>query len=359
MPKLSAAAIEEAAPEVFEIKRAVRHRVPMVIGLYGVQFSGKTFGAFMLAAGLSKPGAKIGFIDTENGRGSAYADDPDVMRAIPQGYSVIELHPPFHPKRYIDALRQFQNAGFDLVIVDSASHAWEGEGGAQDMKEKEKGWVGPKLWSKRLKVALVYSSMDVIVCLRAQDKTKILGSGKNQEYISLGILPICEKTLPFDLSVSIRVEGSVDGKPATHLATPDKWQKGLNGLFEKWTPQLLTPDAGRRIREWNEAGAALPAGETIRKQARLAAELGSAEYEAFYKALPPADKKIVFDSTHAENKKIAAKADVDTVDQRLKELESAERFYAILGNLGFGDSSEIPAGEKARVCQAIEAELAA
>jgi hypothetical protein len=351
------AVMEETQPEVFEMKKAVRHRVPLVIGLYGVQFSGKTFGAFMLAAGLTKPGAKIGFIDTENGRGSAYADDPDVLKMLPQGYTVIELHPPFHPKRYIDALRQFQANGFDLVIVDSGSHAWEGEGGAQDMKEKEKGWKGPKLWSKRLKNALVYSSMDIIVCLRAQEKTKIIGTGKNQEYIPLGILPICEKSLPFDLSVSIRVEGSVDGKPATHLATPDKWQKGLNWLFNDWRPQLLTPEIGRRIREWNETGAAMPAGEIVKKQARQAAELGTAEYEAFYKSLTTADKKIVFDSTHVENKRIAEKADHETLVARLSELELSPIFYRVLGNAGYSRIDEIPAAKLAQVCRALESEL--
>jgi hypothetical protein len=334
----------DSGPEVFEMKKAVRHRVPMLVGVYGVQFSGKTFGAFMLAAGL-KPGGKIGFIDTENGRGSAYADDPDIMAVIPQGFTVIEIHPPFHPKRYIDAIRQFQAAGFDLVIVDSASHAWEGEGGAQDMKEKEKGWKGPKLWSKRMKNALVYSSMDIIVCLRAQEKTKILGSGPSQQYIPLGVLPICEKSLPFDLAVSIRVEGSIDGKPATHLATPDKWQKGLSGLFSTWQPQLLTPDVGRRIREWNETGATLPAGETIKKQARQAAELGSKEYATFYGSLTAPQKKIIFDSTHAENKQVAANADAEAAAGIREDIETVRdeftpaRFRELIG---FDRVADIP-----------------
>jgi hypothetical protein len=354
---------QQESPEVFAIRKAVRRRTPQIFGIYGLQFSGKTFGAFMIAAGLAKPGAKIGFIDTENGRGSAFADDPDVMREIPQGYSVIELHAPFHPRRYVDAIKQFEREGVELLIIDSVSHAWDAEGGAQDMKEKDKGWKNAKLWSKRLKFAITYSQMDIIVCLRATEKTKIIGEGRDQKYIPLGVMPICEKSLPYDLSVSIRVEGSIDGKPATHLATPDKWQKGLNWFFDNWTPQLLTPDIGRKIREWNDGGAAQSDGELIQKQARYAAEQGTVAYGAYYASLTTGQKKIIFDSTHAANKKISAQADADAAETESDddpitspfarfidlEMKNAKVFRSILGALGYSDVSEIPVDKRESV----------
>jgi hypothetical protein len=344
-------------PEVFEIKQAVRHKTPQILCIYGVQFSGKTMGALLVGSGLVKPGGRIGFIDTENGRGSSFADDPDIIKAIPQGYSVIEIHPPFHPCRYIDAINQFEREGFDLIIGDSFSHAWEGEGGGLDMKEEDGSWKDAKLWSKRLKFAIVYSSIDMIVCLRAQEKTKVEGTGRDQKYSSMGILPICEKSLPFDIGTAIRCEGEVDGKPATHLATPVKWPKHLNWLFDKWTPQLLTADIGRRIREWNDSGQALAPGATIQKQARHAAELGMEEYAAFFKALPKAQKELLANTTHAENKQIAAMATAGVIGARLAELESREGFYRVLGAMGYESLSDVKPQDQLTVLAELEAAL--
>jgi hypothetical protein len=299
--------------EVFEIHRARRTATPQLIGVVGPQFSGKTLSAIMLAAGLVKPGGKVGFLDTENGRGEMYADDPDVLRVLPQSYEVITLHPPFHPKRYISVYRQFERDGFDLVITDSASHAWEGDGGGLDIKEQEGAWNNAKLWNKRMMFALKYASMHNIVCLRMQEKTKIVGQGSNQQYIPLGMQPVCEKSFPYDVSLMFECEGEVDGKPATHLARPKKWPKAMNGLFNNWQPQLLTPEVGRRIREWNETAAAESPMDRLRKRARAAANEGTVEYTAFFNGLnPKAQKALIDDGTHSDNRTIAEMADAES-----------------------------------------------
>lgn len=297
--------------EFFEIKLAVRHAVPQLIAIAGPSFSGKTFGALLLASGLVDVGAKIGLIDTENGRGSVYADDPMIRKVLPQGFYIIELHPPFHPKRYIAANKALEQFGCELIITDSGSHAWEGEGGALDMKEEDKGWNKAKLWTKRYLMALRYSNVHQIVCLRAQEKTKVIGSGKDQQYISLGMMPVCEKTFTFDLGVLIYVEGEVEGRPATHLATPRKWPGGMNSLFNDWKPQLLTPEVGRRIRAWNESAEIESANDRLLREARAAAAQGTVPYQAFYAALPSDKKRWLVAGEHERLKKMAATADAE------------------------------------------------
>jgi hypothetical protein len=301
---------EVYANEVFEVATAVRRRIPIISAIWGPQFSGKTYSAIMLAAGLIEPGQLVGMIDTENGRGESYADDPDVRRVLPQGYKIIKLHPPFHPLRYIRATQQLEQMGCAVVITDSGSHAWEGDGGAQDIKEQDKAWNHAKLWTKRYKAALVYSQAHQIVCLRAQEKTKVIGQGERQEYQSLGIQPICEKSFPFDMTVAFEVEGEIDGKTATHLARPKKWTKAMDDLFLNWQPQLLTPAAGRRIREWNNSGATEDPFERLRKDARAAATTGMAAYEKFFKNLTPAQRKSLADvGDHDTNKRTADETD--------------------------------------------------
>jgi hypothetical protein len=258
----------------------------------------------LIAAGIVPPGAKIGMIDTENGRGSMYADSPGIMRAMPQGYDIIELAPPFHPRRYIAAIDAFEEAGYAACIIDSGSHSWEGEGGCSDIAEKNKGrWNQAKLWNKRLVATLLYSKMHIIVCLRAREKSKIvILPGGKEETISLGIQPICEKGFPFEMLLSFFVEEK------THLASVIKCPEPLAALFPE--PRLLTKADGERIREWNDAGSKPDELDRILKQARAIARGGLADYQKFFGKLTAAQKKALSaNPQHAENKELAMKVD--------------------------------------------------
>lgn len=312
---------QEEQTETFTIRKATRRATPQLMAIWGPTFSGKTYSALLVAAGMVLPGQKIGMIDSENGRGSAFGDDELLMRVMPQGYDVIEIDPPFHPRRYISAIHQFEQAGYSLIVTDSASHAWAGEGGGLDMKEQDKGWANSKLWQKRLLSAYLYSPCHHIVCLRAQDKVKIVGRGRDQEYIQLGVLPICERNFPFDLGLCFSVEGEIDGKPATHLAQARKWPKVMNPLFDNWKPQLLSPEVGVKIREWNERGAeSLPLDRLV-KQAKATAEEGMQSYKAFFESLTPAQRKSVTPQ-HSANKAIAEAADREAASAEPDEVDT-------------------------------------
>ena len=39
-------------------------------------------------------------------------------------YDVISLEPPYTVQKYRDAIRAFEENGYDTIIVDSLSHAW-------------------------------------------------------------------------------------------------------------------------------------------------------------------------------------------------------------------------------------------
>ena len=109
-----------------EIKKAVRRAVPMMISLSGVSGSGKTYSALLLAAGLAGPDGTVVLIDTENFRGALYSDSPGIMKALPRGYQIIALDPPFSPERYTEALQLAEKSGSTVTVVDSATHEYEG-----------------------------------------------------------------------------------------------------------------------------------------------------------------------------------------------------------------------------------------
>jgi hypothetical protein len=294
-----------------EIKKAVRHSIPMIMSISGVSGSGKTYSALLLAAGLAGPGGKIGFLDTENGRGSMYADSPGIVAAIPQGYDSGELTAPFSPARYIEAIDAFERAGYNVLVIDSGSHEWEGQGGCSDIAEADKGrWNKAKLANKRYVTRLLNSSMHIIVCLRARDKSKIIDKrdspdGK-EHIIPLGILPISEKNFPYEMMLSFAVE------EGTHLATGVKVPEQFEGFFgsvEHPKPKRLTKADGEAIRAWNIGAPQFDPHEKLKRRARLAAEDGLAAYQGFYEECSLEEKAILRASTHEENKQVGKLAD--------------------------------------------------
>jgi|SRR5579872_2797827 len=289
---------------MLEIRKAVRRAIPMQIGFYAPSGAGKTLSAILMAAGLS-PKQKIVIVDTERSRASLYSDNKRVLAVLPNGFDVIELDPPYHPKRYIEAFDLAESSGYEVVIVDSGSDSWDGPGGCCDLSEQNKGmWNIPKLWNKRMMTRASTSDMNVIWCLKAQDKTKIIDKSKSvsgkQEYIELGTQPIWEKNNLFSLLLVFSVD------PKTHLSTVVKCHDDLWDLFKE--PKLITKEDGERLRLWNQSGKPMEDNEQLKKRAHESAIRGLSSYESFFKSLTP-DQRKALSSDHAANKKIAEDAD--------------------------------------------------
>jgi hypothetical protein len=244
---------------------AVRANVPLLISLAGGTGSGKTLSALYLARGLAG-GKPFAGLDTENGRMLHYADEfPELQHA--------ELEPPFHPDRYAEAIRDADSQGFPVILVDSGSHAYSGEGGILDMHETElqrmagedwkkrealtfAAWVKPKQAQKQFVSKLLQINAHVIVCLRAETKIEIVKvNGKTEvrakETLTsiLGWIPICERRLPFELTMSFLVTPDAPGVPK-----PVKLQEQHRGFFP--LDQPITETAGRALGEWAAGGAA-------------------------------------------------------------------------------------------------------
>ena len=102
-------------------QRASKKQAKARIALTGPAGSGKTYTALRLASGMGK---KIAVIDTEHGSASKYSDEFD--------FDTLELSN-FHPDRYIEAIQAAGAGGYDVVVVDSASHEWSGVGGCLEL----------------------------------------------------------------------------------------------------------------------------------------------------------------------------------------------------------------------------------
>ena len=106
-------------------RKAERRKAKLRLAITGPAGSGKTWGALTLAQGI---GGRIAMIDTENGSGDLYADMCD--------YDVETLTAPYSVQKYLAAIHEAEQAGYDILIIDSLSHAWAGEGGLLDVHDQ-------------------------------------------------------------------------------------------------------------------------------------------------------------------------------------------------------------------------------
>ncbi len=104
--------------------KATKKKAKLRLALCGPTGAGKTYSALAVASGL---GQKVALIDTECGSASLYADK--------FAFDVLELGSG-HPERYIEAITEAEEAGYDVLIIDSLSHAWMGKDGALELVDK-------------------------------------------------------------------------------------------------------------------------------------------------------------------------------------------------------------------------------
>jgi hypothetical protein len=194
----------------FEIRPATRLAIVPILGFYGESGTGKTLSSLLLARGLVGSNGSITMIDTERRRGELYAD------VIPGGYDTLQLEAPFSPMRYCEAMDAVVQRGTDVMIIDSASHEWEGSGGVLDMaaeNERRTGkdglhnWQEPKRQHFLFMQRILASPIPVILCVRAKYKTRYGrdAAGKRtvvkDEYTS----PIQSDDILFDLTAHAEI----------------------------------------------------------------------------------------------------------------------------------------------------------
>lgn len=249
----------------FSFRPAARENVSLLIALAGASGSGKTFSALRMARGLAG-GGKIAFIDTEARRGLHYADRFDFLHA--------DIRPPFRPENFLEGIRAAEAAGAAVVILDSFSHEYDGEGGILDWAAELEAsgtkppgnWKDPKLGHKRLMNALLQVRCHLIFCLRADEKIAIekkeVEGSNGRTYLKtvvtpLGWMPICEKRFMFEMTASFTLTPDRPGIPQYSL--PHKVQEQHRGMFPEG--EAIGERAGEALRAWAAGGAAPTAPE--------------------------------------------------------------------------------------------------
>jgi hypothetical protein len=276
---------------IIKIEEARREGAKIVLGLAGTSGGGKTYTAIQIGYGLAKrDGKKLGFLDTENRRGRLYAD------ILPGGakFLIGDLTPPFSPQRYVEAIRDFEAAGVEVLVIDSATHEWEGLGGceeiATDGNPKLPRWNKAKAEHKRFMNVLLQSSMHIIVCLRAREKVKMGKDERGATLVeSLGIQPIQEKNFMFEMTASLMMRDM--GRTQDVLKCPEAIREVL-GKGQGY----LGVAAGEALRGWIDGASPVDKElERVRAQLANVCEQGTAALQAAWTALPAKTKQTLKD----------------------------------------------------------------
>lgn len=216
--------------------KAVKTQAKARIGLIGPSGSGKTYSALRLAKTL---GEKIAVIDSEHGSASKYADEFE--------FDTLTLET-YHPQQYIDGIISAGQAGYDVLIIDSLSHAWAGTDGALELADRNATKYGGNRFAawrdvtplhNKLIEAILSSPCHVIATMRSKmeyvqtqdDKGKtvikkvgmqpIQRDGMEYEFDIVGDLDL-EHNLIISKTRCRHLDGAVVNKPGEQLAATVK-----------------------------------------------------------------------------------------------------------------------------------------
>ena len=215
---------------------ASRDRVPVKIGLTGVSGSGKTYSALRLARGLVGPSGRIAVIDTENHSASIYASAFD--------FDVDDIDD-YRAKVFEESISAAVRAGYDCLIVDSASHIWEGVLSYKVKLDKTGGnsfthWQDAGEKWKTVISSLLHAPIHVICCFRSKSAYVLDDQDGKQVPRKVGMAPVAREGVEYEFSIVFDIARS-------HLALTDK---DRTGLFLDEDPFLITEETGRKIADW-------------------------------------------------------------------------------------------------------------
>lgn len=222
-----------------KFQRAERKRVKLKIAITGPSGSGKTYSALELATGL---GQKIALIDTENDSASLYSD-----RFV---FDTLVIDPPYTVQKYLEAIKAAEAEGYEVLVIDSISHAWAGDGGLLAKKEgldsrggnqnSYTNWSSITKEHESFKGMLLTSDLHLICTMRSkQDYILETNEKGKQAPRKVGMAPIQRDGMEYEFTTVFDV--AMD-----HAAMASKDRTGLfDGEIAK-----LTKHTGERFMAW-------------------------------------------------------------------------------------------------------------
>lgn len=211
-----------------QISKATKKAAKLQLALMGPSGAGKTFTALSIASGL---GNRILVVDTENASASKYSDSFE--------FDVIELAD-FAPQNFVEAIALAKQHNYDVLVIDSLSHAWMGRGGILEMHDREvdrqktknsfTAWKNVTPEQNRLVEAIVQSRVHIIATMRSKTEHVIGKNDKNQTTVEkVGMAAVQRDGMEYEFDIV----GELRHEDNTLVITKTRCQQLNGGVFRR------------------------------------------------------------------------------------------------------------------------------
>jgi len=230
--------------------KASRKKTKMRLSLAAPSGFGKTTSALMIAYGMTNDWDKIAVIDTENGTASYYSN-----HVFPNGFKVgefntIQLSPPYTPEKYSEGIKECENAGMEVIILDSVTHVWQGEGGLLEYNSSLgsntfQNWAKTTPRYQKWLNSILFSKCHIITTNRKKQAYALVQENGKNKVEKKGMEDQIRDGYDYEMTIAFEIIN--DG----HMAQA---AKDRTGLFMNKPEFVITPEVGQTIMDWCESG---------------------------------------------------------------------------------------------------------
>lgn len=276
----------------FKSASEMKAKTPIIVSLVGESSSGKTYSALRLATGLTNNPSEIFLIDTEN-RGAMYADIfGDYQVANVADYAVAMGRPTHRPQNYIELIDLAKANGAKVLIIDSLSDPWGGDGGcvswAASLKEayekkypgRQAGisvWALPKASYAEMMNKICNSNMNIIFTFRTKEIVDVQKDERGKTVVKQEKRTeiVRESGNKYNITWELYLDGNTK-----QIAKIGKTFDGGDWIFKPG--ELLTEEHAKRMLEWQNAT----------KESVVRAGKQAKDRKAWFESLNPAEKRL-------------------------------------------------------------------
>lgn len=238
-----------------QLRKATRKKAKIRLGLSAVSGGGKTVSALLIAYGMVGDWDKIAVIDTESESADLYAN-----HTLPNGTRIGEflvrpLSSPYTPERYIEAIKECEQAGIEVIIVDSITHEWDGKGGCLELVDQIAQGSNSKnsyvAWGKvtprhqAFIESMLNSKAHIITTVRRKQDYEMTKDDRGKLQVEkAGLREVTRDGWEYELTANLQLD-------TAHLARASKDRTGLFMDKPEFVPSI---DTGKMIADWCEMG---------------------------------------------------------------------------------------------------------
>ncbi len=233
----------------FQVKKAKREKIYPKIAIIAPSGGGKTYGGLRLATGMAEEieketgkKARILMGNTESKRGLYYANEFD--------YDIVDLDAPYNPEKFVELIEFAVEEGYDILIIDSSSHEWEGKGGCLELQQQAGGtyqsWAKVTPRHQKFINAIADSPITIIATMRGKDQYEMSKDERGRASVQkLGVGAKQREGFEYEFTCTFLIDQKTNTAEV---------QKDNTHIFDSEGPTILTEAHGAKIMKWANSG---------------------------------------------------------------------------------------------------------